>query len=215
MQHSLQRCDHAKQSTVLYSVLFPLCRTYCYEHRPHQPVPVPSRFGPFEPISVMCPICLCNVTPDTGIHSLRTPCCKNTWFHRDCIQVRENVRISNANALCALCCYLFSCLGNFLEKMIVIRLGLFVSFLHKEDARPFWFLLFLFTLYRCMNICNITISTLRLQCLGLFMCTISIGTMRNLKEKKAIGTVLSQIIQFHFQASKNARPDLLFQIHCI
>ncbi|XP_077320918.1 G2/M phase-specific E3 ubiquitin-protein ligase [Lithobates pipiens] len=56
-------------------------RSYCWEHRPVQTFP---RSEPNE--SSACTICLEPVNHVPSYHVLRGPCCKTSWFHRECLQ---------------------------------------------------------------------------------------------------------------------------------
>ncbi|XP_067895470.1 G2/M phase-specific E3 ubiquitin-protein ligase isoform X2 [Heterodontus francisci] len=55
--------------------------SYCWDHRPVQKVP-PARSGS----SYMCAVCLESIDPIPSYDVLKSPCCKNTWFHRQCVQ---------------------------------------------------------------------------------------------------------------------------------
>ncbi|NWZ18310.1 G2E3 ligase, partial [Asarcornis scutulata] len=56
-------------------------RSYCWEHKPVQIFPDKESRGPSQ-----CTICLDLVEhlPLYGV--LKSPCCKNAWFHRECLQ---------------------------------------------------------------------------------------------------------------------------------
>ncbi|XP_077861875.1 uncharacterized protein LOC100371995 [Saccoglossus kowalevskii] len=54
--------------------------SYCKDHRPKQTV---HKVSEKEHI---CPICICEVPSTPGIDVLKTPCCKDNWLHRDCVQ---------------------------------------------------------------------------------------------------------------------------------
>uniref|UniRef100_F6PX02 G2/M-phase-specific E3 ubiquitin protein ligase n=1 Tax=Xenopus tropicalis TaxID=8364 RepID=F6PX02_XENTR len=56
-------------------------RSYCWEHRPVQKI-VSSQTD----CSSTCTICLENVNHVSSYHILRSPCCKTSWFHRNCLQ---------------------------------------------------------------------------------------------------------------------------------
>ena len=68
---------------LLVNKCFIFCRAYCVDHRLHQ------KTRSFPTKKSQCPICLesvqCRVSPDI----LTTPCCKDVWFHRSCVQVRH------------------------------------------------------------------------------------------------------------------------------
>ncbi|XP_038073520.1 uncharacterized protein LOC119741723 [Patiria miniata] len=55
---------------------------YCRDHRPQQDVKVSES----DPATVTCPICFEDVEAQVSCHTLKTPCCNNTWFHRNCVQ---------------------------------------------------------------------------------------------------------------------------------
>ncbi|XP_063295486.1 G2/M phase-specific E3 ubiquitin-protein ligase [Pelobates fuscus] len=56
-------------------------RSYCWDHRPVQLV-TSSQVGG----SSHCTICLENIEHTPSYHVLHSPCCKSSWFHRDCLQ---------------------------------------------------------------------------------------------------------------------------------
>ncbi|XP_064004370.1 G2/M phase-specific E3 ubiquitin-protein ligase isoform X2 [Pogoniulus pusillus] len=56
-------------------------RSYCWEHKPVQKIPDKECKG-----SSQCTICL-DLIEQLPLYSvLRSPCCKNAWFHRECLQ---------------------------------------------------------------------------------------------------------------------------------
>ncbi|XP_038262314.1 G2/M phase-specific E3 ubiquitin-protein ligase isoform X4 [Dermochelys coriacea] len=55
--------------------------SYCWEHRPVQKLPSDESKG-----SSQCTICLEFVEHFPMYNILKSPCCKNAWFHRDCLQ---------------------------------------------------------------------------------------------------------------------------------
>nr|XP_014425628.1 G2/M phase-specific E3 ubiquitin-protein ligase isoform X2 [Pelodiscus sinensis] len=55
--------------------------SYCWEHRPVQKLPSGESRG-----SSQCTICLEFVERIPLYNVLKSPCCKNAWFHRDCLQ---------------------------------------------------------------------------------------------------------------------------------
>ncbi|XP_012920760.1 G2/M phase-specific E3 ubiquitin-protein ligase isoform X2 [Heterocephalus glaber] len=57
--------------------------SFCWKHRPVQII-TPNNYRD----SVPCTICLEFITPIPTYSVLRSPCCKNAWFHRDCVQVQ-------------------------------------------------------------------------------------------------------------------------------
>nr|DBA14090.1 TPA: hypothetical protein GDO54_005105 [Pyxicephalus adspersus] len=56
-------------------------RSYCWDHRPVQ-----TFLGSEPSESSVCTICLEPVNHVPSYHVLRGPCCKTSWFHRDCLQ---------------------------------------------------------------------------------------------------------------------------------
>ncbi|XP_062974961.1 G2/M phase-specific E3 ubiquitin-protein ligase [Elgaria multicarinata webbii] len=54
--------------------------SYCWKHRPTQKRPSNSKG------SSQCTICLELVEHAPSYNILASPCCKNAWFHRDCLQ---------------------------------------------------------------------------------------------------------------------------------
>ncbi|XP_069586352.1 G2/M phase-specific E3 ubiquitin-protein ligase [Ranitomeya imitator] len=56
-------------------------RSYCWEHRPVQKALSRQSNG-----SSPCTICLENVDHVPSYHVIRGPCCKTSWYHRDCLQ---------------------------------------------------------------------------------------------------------------------------------
>ncbi|KAM9554535.1 G2/M phase-specific E3 ubiquitin-protein ligase isoform 2-T4 [Guaruba guarouba] len=56
-------------------------RSYCWEHKPVQKFPVKESGG-----TSQCTICL-DLVEQLPIYTvLKSPCCKNAWFHRECLQ---------------------------------------------------------------------------------------------------------------------------------
>ncbi|XP_033634861.1 uncharacterized protein LOC117296095 [Asterias rubens] len=72
-------CGFKKEAIFLF---FDTFLSYCVDHRPQQVGPT----NPCSQSSVMCPICMDEVEAKVSNHTLRTPCCNNTWFHRTCVQ---------------------------------------------------------------------------------------------------------------------------------
>uniref|UniRef100_A0A663MFG9 G2/M-phase specific E3 ubiquitin protein ligase n=1 Tax=Athene cunicularia TaxID=194338 RepID=A0A663MFG9_ATHCN len=56
-------------------------RSYCWEHRPVQKFPDKESGG-----TSQCTICLDLVEQLPLYTVLKSPCCKNAWFHRECLQ---------------------------------------------------------------------------------------------------------------------------------
>ncbi|KAM9711457.1 G2/M phase-specific E3 ubiquitin-protein ligase isoform 2-T2 [Dama dama] len=57
--------------------------SYCWKHRPVQIITSNNCRD-----SLLCTICLEFIEPIPTYSVLRSPCCKNAWFHRDCLQVQ-------------------------------------------------------------------------------------------------------------------------------
>ncbi|XP_067847489.1 G2/M phase-specific E3 ubiquitin-protein ligase [Heptranchias perlo] len=57
--------------------------SYCWDHRPVQKVPCASIWSgsPYT-----CAVCLESIDPIPSYDVMKSPCCKNTWFHRQCVQ---------------------------------------------------------------------------------------------------------------------------------
>ncbi|XP_006818907.1 uncharacterized protein LOC100378474 [Saccoglossus kowalevskii] len=70
-------CGVANQAL---SQFFGQFNSYCKEHRPQQVVTTVSKK------KCVCPICMCKVSCIPANDVLKTPCCKNTWIHRECVQ---------------------------------------------------------------------------------------------------------------------------------
>ncbi|NXY44373.1 G2E3 ligase, partial [Ceuthmochares aereus] len=56
-------------------------RSYCWEHKPVQKFPRNESGG-----TSQCTICLDFVEQLPAYAVLKSPCCKNAWFHRECLQ---------------------------------------------------------------------------------------------------------------------------------
>lgn len=56
--------------------------SFCWKHRPVQAITSKYRD------SLPCTICLEFIEPIPSYNILQSPCCKNAWFHRDCLQVQ-------------------------------------------------------------------------------------------------------------------------------
>uniref|UniRef100_A0A452S9Z7 G2/M-phase specific E3 ubiquitin protein ligase n=1 Tax=Ursus americanus TaxID=9643 RepID=A0A452S9Z7_URSAM len=57
--------------------------SFCWKHRPVQIITSNNYRD-----SLPCTICLEFIEPIPTYNILRSPCCKNAWFHRDCLQVQ-------------------------------------------------------------------------------------------------------------------------------
>uniref|UniRef100_A0A8C9UIN8 G2/M-phase specific E3 ubiquitin protein ligase n=1 Tax=Spermophilus dauricus TaxID=99837 RepID=A0A8C9UIN8_SPEDA len=57
--------------------------SFCWKHRPVQ-IMASNNYRD----SLPCTICLEYIEPVPTYNILRSPCCKNAWFHRDCLQVQ-------------------------------------------------------------------------------------------------------------------------------
>ncbi|XP_078672201.1 uncharacterized protein LOC144911760 [Branchiostoma floridae x Branchiostoma belcheri] len=60
-------------------------KSYCREHRPMQVISKDMILDTPEKNPV-CPICMYRLTPKPSHNVLKTPCCKRTWLHRECVQ---------------------------------------------------------------------------------------------------------------------------------
>ncbi|KAJ8308853.1 hypothetical protein KUTeg_013727 [Tegillarca granosa] len=61
-------------------------RSYCEEHRPRQNNSVSDRLSFYGTANTLCAICMMSVEARASNETLRAPCCRNSWFHRTCIQ---------------------------------------------------------------------------------------------------------------------------------
>jgi len=59
---------------------------FCNTHRSHQDLTLIKKLKPHP----SCPICLETITKMDEEKVLKTPCCKNVFIHRDCIQLQAN-----------------------------------------------------------------------------------------------------------------------------
>ncbi|XP_046860887.1 uncharacterized protein LOC124454120 [Xenia sp. Carnegie-2017] len=85
---------------------------YCSDHRLYQNAPsFPWKTAP-------CPICLEHVQCISSPDILTTPCCKDVWFHRACVQ--KQAEVSGYFFRCAVC----NNKSKFLKEMQ--RMGIFV-----------------------------------------------------------------------------------------
>lgn len=57
--------------------------SFCWKHRPVQAI-TSNKYRD----SLPCTICLEFIEPVPSYNILQSPCCKNAWFHRDCLQVQ-------------------------------------------------------------------------------------------------------------------------------
>ncbi|XP_069772800.1 G2/M phase-specific E3 ubiquitin-protein ligase [Narcine bancroftii] len=73
-------CGVEKQCIFQFSGQFP---SYCWEHKPVQNVPYASIWSS---IPHTCAVCLETIDALPSYDVLKSPCCKNTWFHRQCLQ---------------------------------------------------------------------------------------------------------------------------------
>ncbi|XP_063797798.1 G2/M phase-specific E3 ubiquitin-protein ligase-like [Pseudophryne corroboree] len=71
-------CGLQKEFIFQYSKQFP---SFCPRHRPVQKAKAK------EAVSA-CTICLEELTPAPAYDVIKSPCCKNTWFHRACLQMQ-------------------------------------------------------------------------------------------------------------------------------
>ncbi|XP_076099447.1 uncharacterized protein LOC143068936 isoform X2 [Mytilus galloprovincialis] len=61
-------------------------RSFCQDHRPRQMVPISDRLAFYGTANALCAICMNSVEARASNETLRAPCCRNSWFHRSCIQ---------------------------------------------------------------------------------------------------------------------------------
>ncbi|XP_046557955.1 uncharacterized protein LOC124267121 [Haliotis rubra] len=61
-------------------------RSYCPDHRPRQTVQISDRLAFVGTANTVCSICMYAVVARSSHETMRAPCCKNSWFHRSCIQ---------------------------------------------------------------------------------------------------------------------------------
>ncbi|XP_051872649.1 G2/M phase-specific E3 ubiquitin-protein ligase isoform X1 [Pristis pectinata] len=73
-------CGVENQCIFQFTGQFP---SYCWDHKPVQKIPCASIWsgGPNT-----CAVCLESIDPLPSYDVLKSPCCKNTWFHRQCLQ---------------------------------------------------------------------------------------------------------------------------------
>ncbi|KAG9480951.1 hypothetical protein GDO78_010294, partial [Eleutherodactylus coqui] len=71
-------CGMEKQCIFQFMDIF---SSYCWEHRPVQKL-LTTQSNEHS----SCTICLENVEQVPSYHVLRGPCCKTSWYHRDCLQ---------------------------------------------------------------------------------------------------------------------------------
>ncbi|ESO85653.1 hypothetical protein LOTGIDRAFT_107623, partial [Lottia gigantea] len=57
-------------------------RSFCPDHRPEQSYVYDNRSKK----TATCPICMSTVPARCSVDTLKSNCCKNSWFHRSCIQ---------------------------------------------------------------------------------------------------------------------------------
>lgn len=71
------------------------CSSYCLVHRPTQSVNLIESNGQ------TCPICLCEIDWNSRTSlaevPLKTPCCRNSWFHNSCLQVINNGNLNETS----------------------------------------------------------------------------------------------------------------------
>ncbi|XP_064621496.1 uncharacterized protein LOC135484197 isoform X2 [Lineus longissimus] len=60
--------------------------SFCGVHRLKQITPSSDRLAFHGTAVTNCAICMCSVEARASNDTLRTPCCKNSWYHRECIQ---------------------------------------------------------------------------------------------------------------------------------
>ena len=71
------------------------CSSYCLVHRPTQSVNLRESNGQ------TCPICLCEIDWNSRTSlaevPLKTPCCRNSWFHNSCLQVINTGKLNETS----------------------------------------------------------------------------------------------------------------------
>ncbi|KAL8600048.1 hypothetical protein ACOMHN_039281 [Nucella lapillus] len=68
------------------SQFFQQFRSYCPDHRPCQNTPTSDRLAFYGTAKSTCSICMLSVEARASNDTLRSPCCRKSWFHRNCIQ---------------------------------------------------------------------------------------------------------------------------------
>ncbi|KAL5008056.1 hypothetical protein ScPMuIL_013637 [Solemya velum] len=103
---------------------FDTYRSYCPEHRPKQPQPVSDRLAFYGTANTTCAICLNSVEARTSDQTLRSPCCRNSWFHRNCVQ-----RFATSAGLYFFKCPLCNNKDSFQDEML--NMGIYIP---DQDA---------------------------------------------------------------------------------
>ncbi|XP_064411857.1 G2/M phase-specific E3 ubiquitin-protein ligase isoform X2 [Latimeria chalumnae] len=99
--------------------------SYCWKHKPVQSV-LPD----LKP--TVCSVCLDTLQPEACFDVIKSPCCRHTWFHRQCLQ-RHALSAGLFFFMCAIC----SNMDIFQEEML--RMGIHIperdaSWELEEDA---------------------------------------------------------------------------------
>ncbi|GAB1606401.1 uncharacterized protein LOC115209160 [Argonauta hians] len=98
--------------------------SFCPSHRPRQACQVSDRLSFFGTANSMCVICMNAVEARASNDTLRAPCCKNTWFHRTCIQ-RQALAAGLHFFKCPLCC------NKELFQAEMLQIGIYIP---EQDA---------------------------------------------------------------------------------
>ncbi|XP_033104006.1 uncharacterized protein LOC117106705 [Anneissia japonica] len=83
----IKRCQmtfhfHCGLDNGALSQFFGNFNSFCFEHRPSQEPDLSCG----SPSKSVCPICVSDVPSEPQVNVLKTPCCKNLWLHRECLQ---------------------------------------------------------------------------------------------------------------------------------
>lgn len=93
--------------------------SFCWKHRPVQVI-TSNKYTD----SLPCTICLECIEPVPTYSILRSPCCKNAWFHRDCLQAQA----INAGVFFFRCTI---CNNNDIFQKEMLRMGIHIP---EKDA---------------------------------------------------------------------------------
>ena len=90
------------------------CSSYCLVHRPTQSVNLIESNGQ------TCPICLCEIDWNSRTSlaevPLKTPCCRNSWFHNSCLQVINTGNLNETSLESVRLPYGLSCWLRFMAQ---------------------------------------------------------------------------------------------------
>ncbi|XP_063819267.1 G2/M phase-specific E3 ubiquitin-protein ligase-like [Pseudophryne corroboree] len=95
-------------------------QSFCSKHRPVQKITK----TPKENLSV-CTICLEELTPAPAHEVIKSPCCKNTWLHRTCLQMQA-LNAGKYHLKCPVC----QNLTHFQEELL--RMGIYIP--HRDAS---------------------------------------------------------------------------------